>query len=148
MKLHLATWILQITFIIFTLAFAFFQAPAVMAMRDYVPVNNPFATKYHFRGNLVAIFVAFILTLVSIYIKPFPWYSQLPVPFMLCAWYGLLFDSLLNFFTGKSFFYLGWTAKFDRWLNKKFPHGDAGEVKFIFCIGSLILLNLLKYFLP
>lgn len=132
---------IQASFVVFILLFAWFQGIAVKAMRDYVPVVNPYSDKYHFRGNAVAVFIGFLHSLVFLILSDFSLKTAAMVV-VLAAWYVLVFDQWINRFSGKSSNYVGLTARFDRWMQKRFPHGDGAETVDWICVGVILLLNI------
>lgn len=139
------SFITQAIFIVYTIIFAYFQAPCVNAMREYVPMNNPYQDPFHRRGTMVS---AYVITVLSFLLLLFDQQvKDLIMPFVLIAWYWPLFNISLNHFTGKDWDYIGESAKRDRWLHKIFPHGDPGEAVVLGCAAAIILLNLLLYFL-
>jgi hypothetical protein len=135
----------QSIFIGFIFFFAYFQSTAVMAMREYVPINNPFKGKYHFRGNMLAIFIGIVLSAYFFTVSERK-IDALFMPLILTGWYGLLFDQWLNKFSGYKKYYLGITAKFDVWMSKHFPHGDGAEVVDCICIFFIASLNILIHY--
>lgn len=141
----------QLIFVCYAIAFAHFQIPVVKAMRDYVPVNNPYNKAFHNRGVFVSGVVGLIL------IASFVLSSQtanslvtirrasLLIP-LFVAWYKIAFDGYIGKAVYGDFYYLGTSSKQDKWLTKVFAFTGAGEAKVIICIIGIIGLNLI-YFL-
>lgn len=58
---------------------------------------------------------------------------------LLIQW--LVFDIALNLFTGRKWFYLGQTAKLDKWLTEGFDD-EAGKVKAVLVFLIIVIINL------
>jgi hypothetical protein len=136
----------QILFALWAAWFAHFQAPIIKAMIAYVPVVNPYERGFHRRGFTASCIVACIIGL-AVFAKTADLLQCLYLIPVFVASYGILFNGVIGLEIHRNFFYLGSTAKHDIWLNSKFPHGDAGEVKTIICIAIILVLNLINYFL-
>jgi hypothetical protein len=135
----------ELAFAIYSVAFAHFQVPLIKAMREYVPINNPYNTPFHNRGVIISSIVGAILIVFYYTISGQLWQALVMIPLFI-AIYKILFDGYIGSKVYDDFFYIGTSAKQDGWLRRMFPHGDGGEAKAIICgivvIGLNILYNL------
>jgi hypothetical protein len=137
-------------FLLFSFGFAYFQAPVIREMIDYVPINNPYVKKFHRRGFLIAFYIGLLFALgffCVVVVKQLQAIGTLPIGLSFAAIYWLVFDMTIGHFVHGDVFYIGNSADTDIWLNKHFPHGDGGEVKAAACITAIIGLNILFFFL-
>jgi hypothetical protein len=136
----------QLVWILWAIAFAHFQCPLIKAMRDYVPINNPYKKAFHDRGALLSSFVACIIG-VSAFLLSVPLiHCAFLIPLFYCI-YKILFDGIIGIEVYRDFYYEGTTAKQDAWINKHFPHDKAGEIKVAICGIVILALNVLNFFL-
>jgi hypothetical protein len=136
----------QVLFALWSIWFGYFQEPILKAFIASVPVVNPYERPFHKRGMLSSCIVALIIGL-SLFALTKDWRQCALIVLPLMAIYKIFFDGIIGEKIHEDFFYLGNTAKQDIWLNSKFPHGDAGEVKVIICGAIIIILNLINYLL-
>lgn len=136
----------QIVFALWAIWFAHFQTPCIKAMREYVPMGNPYTKPFHNRGAVASGFVGTIIGLAYFaYTNDWLGCIFLVPPFYFS--YRILFDVVIGQKVYGDFFFLGTTAKQDAWINKIFPHETAGEIKVIFCVILILLFNILNHLL-
>lgn len=111
-------------------------------MKDYVPLNNPYKEAFHFRGAFLSIVVA--VAIIFVMSAECYYRCAMLIPAFFCI-YKILFDGIIGIEVYGDFFYLGTTAKQDRWLNTHFPHDMAGEVKVFLAVIVLLFVNVLNY---
>jgi hypothetical protein len=75
-----------------------------------------------------------------------PFWDRMIVFHLLLLIQWLVFDIALNLLLKKTWDYIGDTAQIDKFLNKLFPSGDAGEVKAIVVATVIIALNILTHY--
>jgi hypothetical protein len=136
----------QILFALWAIGFAHFQSPCIKAMREYVPMGNPYTGPFHKRGMLLSSLVAaFLIGLLYGVCKDYLQCAFIILPFI--AIYKALFDGVIGVEVYSDFYYLGTTAKQDAWLNKEFPHDRPGEVKVFLSAIIILLFNITNYLL-
>lgn len=135
-------WIIaQVLMIVYIRFASWHHAPAVNAMRDYVPTPNPYEDPFHTYSWMQAAVVALCLSLGLLSYEHWAWCMMFG---FLCAfWYWLLFDPWLNQGTFRKWYYLGLDSSIDRRLKKRFGK-KAGKVKAAAMVFIIILINLLK----
>lgn len=67
------------------------------------------------------------------------------LPFI--AIYKIIFDGVIGSEVYGDFYYLGTTAKQDRWINEHFPHDRPGEVKCFLALIVFLAFNITNYLL-
>lgn len=139
------SWIIsQLLMILYIRLAAWHHAPAVNAMRDYVPSPNPYEDPFHTNAWIQAMIVALCIALGLLSYQPLLWCV---VSGMLSAfYYWLLFDVWLNLGTYKSWDYLGNDATLDRWLRRLFS-SRAGEMKAVILVIVIVIINILRFVL-
>ena len=140
------SWIIsQLLMIIYIRLASWHHAPAVKAMRDYIPTPNPYEDPFHFWSFGQGVVVSIIIAASMLSYQPWGWCI---VSGVLCGlWYSLLFDPWLNKqIPGRNWNYLGNDPGIDRFLKRIFGK-HAGEYKFVICGLLIVLINLLKLFL-
>jgi hypothetical protein len=134
----------QILFALWAMMFAHFQTPCIKAMREYVPIGNPYTKPFHNRGMLLSsLIAAFLIGLL--YGVTVDWLQCLLTIVPLTGIYKVLFDGVIGSEVYGDFYYLGTTAKQDRWINTHFPHDKPGEVKVILSMIIVLLFNVLIF---
>jgi hypothetical protein len=129
----------------FAVASGLHHAPANIAFREYLPINNPYENPFHAWALGQMIVVDIILSLALLNTHSFVWASIAGV--MNWFWYGLLFDPVLNKnVPGRSWDFIGNSSSLDILLKKKFGK-NAGEIKSIFLVFAIIIINVLKFIL-
>lgn len=136
----------QILFALWAVMFAHFQSPCIKAMREYVPLGNPFTKPFHKRGMLLSSLVAAFL-IGLLYGVTFDLKQCAFIVVLFIAIYKTLFDGIIGSEVYDDFFYLGTTAKQDAWLNRNFPHDRPGEVKVFLSVLVFLLFNITNYLL-
>lgn len=134
----------QLLFAMWAIGFAHFQAPCIKAMRDYVPMGNPFTKPFHKRGMMLSCIVAAFL-IGLLYGVTLDWLQCVFIILPFIAIYKVIFDGVIGSEVYDDFFYLGTTAKQDAWLNEYFPHDKAGEVKVFLSAIVFFLFNITNY---
>jgi hypothetical protein len=142
----------QLAFAVISFGFAFFQVPVIKALRDYVPINNPYNRSFHNRGvlfmALVGAFIWIAFGLGAAAMKQ-PYQAikfDITMPFLLAAIRWLIFDVALGAMVYGSPFYLGHSARLDRFLRRYYEE-DAGKLKVVILSLFIILLNILTILL-
>lgn len=136
-------WIIAQLLMVLYIRFAsWHHAPAVNAMREYVPTPNPYEDPFHTYSFLQAATVTVIISLGLFAYETWIWCGVMAI---VCGlWYSLLFDPWLNKGTYKNWDYLGDDSSFDRWFKKKFGK-HAGQEKAIFIAVLILITNILKF---
>jgi hypothetical protein len=136
----------QILFALWSIGFAHFQSPCIKAMREYVPMGNPYTGPFHKRGMLLSSLVAaFLIGLLYGVSKDYLQCAFILLPFI--AIYKVLFDGVIGSEVYDDFLYIGTTSKQDRWINTHFPHDRPGEVKVFLSAIVFLLFNITNYLL-
>jgi hypothetical protein len=133
----------QICFALWAAMFAHFQTPCIKAMKDYVPLNNPYHKPFHARSFTLSTIVAvFLIGLVFGCTRQ--WQTLFLIPIFI-AIYKVLFDGVIGKEVYDDFYFIGTTAKQDRWINTHFPHDKPGEVKVFICSIAFLFFNVTNF---
>jgi hypothetical protein len=136
----------QILFALWAVGFAHFQVPCIKAMREYVPMGNPYNRPFHNRGMLLSLMIAaFLISLLCG--VTLDWLQCLLIVMPFIAIYKALFDGVIGSEVYDDFFYIGTTAKQDKWINTYFPHDRPSEVKFFLSVIIFLFFNITNYLL-
>jgi hypothetical protein len=135
--------IAQLVWIVWAIAFPHFQSPCIKDRKQYVPVNSPYNEAFHDRGLMLSCIIASLIGALLFYFTRSWLQCAFAVP-VFVAIYEILFNGIIGLEVYNDFFFIGTSAKHDKWLHKHFPHGDAGEVKLIICLSITLLFNILK----
>ena len=134
----------QLLMVLYIRFAAWHHAPAVNAMREYVPTPNPYEDPFHTNAWFQAAIVALCISLGLLSYHTFWWCIVSGV--LSACYYWLLFDIWLNLGTYKNWDYLGQDATLDRLLKKIFG-SRAGEWKAIILTALIVIINVLKFIL-
>lgn len=137
------SWIIsQVLMIVYIRFASWHHAPAVNAMREYVPTPNPYEDPFHAYSFLQAAVVALCIVLGLLSYQPIAWCI---VSGLLSAfYYWLLFDIWLNLGTHKNWDYLGNDPTTDSQLKKWFGN-NAGRCKAILLSALIVAINILRW---
>jgi hypothetical protein len=139
------SWIIAQVLMVLYIRFAsWHHAPAVNAMREYVPTPNPYEDPFHTNSWFQAAIVALSLSLGLLSYQHWSW--CIVFGFNCAFLYWLLFDIWINRGTHKTWNYLGHDPSLDRWLRKLFGT-RAGEMKAIILVVLIIISNILRFIL-
>ena len=139
--------IIQILFVGFSFVFAYFQVPIIKAMRDYVPLNNPYNKTFHNRGWLVVVFVGMLTTslycaslLSNCSTEAIIGNALVFLPLLgLIHW--IVFDLTIGHYVYRDKWYIGKTAKIDRFLIRVIGEDFAGVIKALVVAVIILCIN-------
>jgi hypothetical protein len=138
-------FLIEITTALFAFSCAWLNAVPVRKMIDY-GASRMEEKQFHMANTVVKIFfVAAVLLRSHTHAEGLIASIVLAVILFSIQWF--VFDCCLGMMIHRDWFYIGTTAKIDKWLSKLFPHGDGGEVKAIACAVIIIALNILYSYL-
>jgi hypothetical protein len=133
---------LQLMTFLFAVCLAWFQKFSVNKMIDH-GASIKEEKQFHFASGLIKFIWIFRYAFIA---GTSFWLSGLLVFVLLGANLWLVFDIALNKFTGKVTFYVGNTAKLDKWQRKHLGR-YAGQIKAGVCLAVIVLLNVLYFLL-
>lgn len=133
-------FIAQVLIILYTRFSSWHHAPAVNAMRHYVPTPNPYESPFHFWSFWQAFIVSAVISLSIL--NYYHWFWSLQTAMLCVCWYSLLFDIWLNKGTDKNWDYIGSSSYIDTWLKRKFGV-NAGKKKAMMVALTIIKINII-----
>lgn len=125
--------LLQALIIFYAYASARSEASVVQAMRDYVPVNNPYSKSFHLWGAFMTL--AFAASFL---------FHGWEMVALAILWYWIVFDLALNIITKgwDEYDYIGETSAIDKVLRKWFGE-YGGDKKLGIASVFILILNLI-----
>jgi hypothetical protein len=134
---HLSFYLSQIMIVLFAWFVGFKEVVFIRAMREYVPINNPYLEPFHAYGFGAVVVPVLLSTIYQGCIA-----GYVLIPFLSLVLYKLIFDGVIGQEIYNDWKYVGFSAKSDKILRKWFGP-KCGLRKVQIGIAAIVILNII-----